>query len=178
MSERSDMHKAAPIAGKVTMAISSDDLFGVFRRPIVYALVRGSRFMYVGASLEGLSRPLSARHHKLRDAAKGDRILVWAVQELWIWEIERSLIAEIRPPWNGPLPGIKANDSPRRKAGSGSIWLRGKVWWIAYRDGAKKRESSRSSDRSVAEALLAERIIQTRERKNRRVLDRIVGKVS
>jgi integrase len=47
----------------------------------------------------------------------------------------------------------------RRARGSGSVYLTGAVWWIAYKgaDGLRKRESSESTKKSVAQRLLEKR---------------------
>lgn len=47
----------------------------------------------------------------------------------------------------------------RRHRGTGSLKLRGRIWWIIYTaDGGPVYESSHSSDRSVADKLLKQRI--------------------
>ena len=48
-------------------------------------------------------------------------------------------------------------------AGTGRIYRRGLIYYIAYRwDGREYRESARSSDRAVAERLLATRLAERR----------------
>ena len=48
-------------------------------------------------------------------------------------------------------------------AGTGRIYRRGHIYYIAYRwDGREYRESARSSDRAVAERLLATRLAERR----------------
>jgi integrase len=43
--------------------------------------------------------------------------------------------------------------------GSGTVYLRGKIWWIQYWDhGRPRNESSKSEDKGVAEALLRQRV--------------------
>ena len=50
-------------------------------------------------------------------------------------------------------------------AGTGRIYRRGQIYYIAYRwDGREYRESARSSDREVAERLLATRLAERRRR--------------
>ncbi len=49
---------------------------------------------------------------------------------------------------------------PRRHNGDGSLFLRGRIWWIAYKhpDGARRKESADTDRRTVAERLLRKRI--------------------
>ena len=48
-------------------------------------------------------------------------------------------------------------------AGTGRIYRRGQIYYIAYRwDGREYRESARSSDREVAQRLLATRLGERR----------------
>ena len=50
-------------------------------------------------------------------------------------------------------------------AGTGRIYRRGLIYYIAYRwDGREYRESARSSDRAVAERRLATRLAEQRRR--------------
>jgi hypothetical protein len=48
----------------------------------------------------------------------------------------------------------------KRESGDGSIFLRGRIWWIQYYlpGIGKKSESSRSTDRKYAEKILTERL--------------------
>ncbi len=64
------------------------------------------------------------------------------------------------PPLTGSAP-----KPPRRRRrlrrGRGCLYRRGAIWWIAYRHrSVQKHETSRSTDRGVAERLLAERLDQ------------------
>jgi hypothetical protein len=58
-------------------------------------------------------------------------------------------------------PKMETNGFLRRPYGSGRLFLRWRIWWIAYHAGGQEiRESSHSKDRRVAEAML-DKIVAT-----------------
>jgi hypothetical protein len=74
---------------------------GRWRQSIVYVWSRGPAVLYVGASTDGLARPLARSHHRLRDLEPGDTLTIWPCAVASVWEIERALIARLRPDLNG-----------------------------------------------------------------------------
>jgi hypothetical protein len=70
--------------------------------PIVYMFIAGGQVKYIGASAKGLGRPFGP-HHRLRGIAcnDGDALLYFPAPS-WseAQQIERTLIAAIRPEWN------------------------------------------------------------------------------
>lgn len=69
-----------------------------WRGPIVYVWSRGPEVLYVGMSIRGLERPLSASHEKLRGFAAGDTLTVWRTDDPV--SLETTLIERLRPPHN------------------------------------------------------------------------------
>jgi hypothetical protein len=70
--------------------------------PIVYMFIARGQVKYIGASAKGLGRPFGP-HHRLRGIAcsEGD-VLLYFPAPSWgeAQQIERTLIAAIRPEWN------------------------------------------------------------------------------
>jgi hypothetical protein len=56
----------------------------------------------------------------------------------------------------GPPSGEGVMSKSKRTKGDGSLYLRGRIWWIAYKhpDGTRTSESSKSDRRAVALRLL------------------------
>lgn len=79
------------------------------KRPCVYVWVRGGEVLYVGKGSNGASRPLDAKHHRLRASAidDADVLLIWACDEGAEWLLEARLIKELDPKLNkGTEPEI------------------------------------------------------------------------
>lgn len=74
-----------------------------WRGDIVYVWTRGTEVLYVGMSLRGLVRPLSATHEKLRAFAPGDTLTVWRAADPV--SLEAMLIKRLRPTHNSLCPG-------------------------------------------------------------------------
>lgn len=55
---------------------------------------------------------------------------------------------------------VKETEKPRRERGTGSIFRRGRIWWVSYYDasGQKRRESSDSPVEEVAKRMLRRRL--------------------
>jgi hypothetical protein len=72
------------------------------RRPCVYVWVRGDEILYVGKGSNGIERPLSATHHRLREDAieETDRLLFYPVARGSELVIERTLIEKLKPRLN------------------------------------------------------------------------------
>jgi len=51
--------------------------------------------------------------------------------------------------------------SPRRERGEGRVWLVGKIWWVQYYvNGRQRRESSKSTTKTVADRLVKRRLFE------------------
>jgi hypothetical protein len=71
------------------------------RRPCVYFWIRGEELLYVGKGSSGIERPLGRGHHRLRDMKSTDFLLVYQCSEGTEVAIEQTLIATLKPRFNG-----------------------------------------------------------------------------
>lgn len=90
------------VFGEPTIAFDGDLIVDLIR-PCVYAWVRGDQWLYVGKSMVGVSRVISAHHSTIRPSMilATDRILFWqrhGAQE--IAALESRLIDAKQPLYN------------------------------------------------------------------------------
>lgn len=73
-----------------------------WKRPCVYILWRKGRCEYVGASGNGVARPLDPNHHAFgRSVEDDDELLCLFTQVDAVFDLERTLIELLRPTRNG-----------------------------------------------------------------------------
>lgn len=73
----------------------------VFRGPLVYEFWKGRKILYVGVSLQGISRPFNPGHHRRSLFLLSDRIIVHRCSTPGeAKNMERILIETYRPQGN------------------------------------------------------------------------------
>lgn len=108
--DRNSVSRLLEVAGKfsgpLSKEISGADLLAG-HRPVVYALVRREKVLYVGKGDHGVGRPFSKDHDKFgrrKQVFPTDRLLLWFLEDIpTARALEEVLIRATQPEWNHTL---------------------------------------------------------------------------
>jgi excinuclease UvrABC nuclease subunit len=88
----------------------SNEYLTQITRPCVYMFIKDGKPLYIGKGAHGLMRAAEPKHQRAKVRAIADEIRVlWCKKESHARDLERRLIAEHNPPFNGaPIERQKA----------------------------------------------------------------------